>query len=307
MNNKLYKNIELLLNNKKKSYSEHTKLTYYNRLLWIKKKLNITSNSVTCILNNSQVIKTIDDSDMSISSKKGTYIMIYSLSKEITIGNRKRDEYKKKMEEYNNKDNEIKGKDTILDDNKWCTWDELCNMYNLIDESTYTGLQDKIIVGLYTRLEGHIFRLDFGEVIITLTRPIDNDHNYIYCNDECILYLNQYKTQKVYGNQKIKIKDNDLIRLIRMKINKGSKYLLTSYKNNNKPLTDGNLGKRITMLCDNYLKKHITINTIRQIGETHNINSDVYKSSSIRDKEKIHNKLQHSFMMGHYYAKNITD
>jgi hypothetical protein len=307
MNNKLYKNIELLLFNKKKSYSEHTKKTYYNRLLWIKNKLNISSNSVTTILNSSQVIKIIEDSDMGTSSKKGTYIMIYSLCKEINMGNRKRDEYKKKMEEYNDRDNKIKGKDEILDNNKWCTWNELCSIYNLIDESTYAGLQDKIIIGLYTRLEGYIFRLDFGEVIITLTKPQNNDHNYIYCNQECILYLNQYKTQKMYGNQIIKINDNDLIRLIIMKVNKGGKYLLTNYRNYNKPLTDGNLGKRITMLCDNYLKKHITINTIRQIGETDNINSNAYKSSSIKDKEKMHNKLQHSFMMGHYYAKTITN
>lgn len=301
---KMYINIKKVLEMNGGSYSELTISSYCDRIKWIKDNLNIKTNSLTKILNNNNVINIIESSTLKDTSRKAMYIAIFSIARNIKISKNKRDEYKCKMDLYNDKDNKIKGIQKNKDETKWCKWEDLCNVFDKMPENTYEDIQDKIIMGLYTKLDGYICRLDYGELQIVKDKPIDKTHNYLVNNKSgTYILLNEYKTHKYYGQQMIPIKNITLIKLLNDIMNSGNIYVLSSYRNKNKPLGSSNLGKRIPIICQRYLNKPITLNTVRQIGETNNINNDEYNNMSINDKTKVHNKLQHSFAMGHYYAK----
>ena len=54
------------------------------------------------------------------------------------------------------------------------------------------------------------------------------------------------------------------------------------------------MGAHITYLFKKYIGKNVSMNDIRKIHETHNIQSEGYNKLTNRQKNEIHHKLLHS-------------
>lgn len=167
-------------------------------------------------------------------------------------------------------------------------------------------LQDYVIALLYTCLNDYVVRLDYAPMIVKPEAEIDdNEHNYLAVVSKEVKYfiLNKYKNAEYIkagvkrGMGKIKIpipeKVNTAINAL-LKHNKSEIFLTTI---NGKVMTENALGraiKRIFTIGD----KSATINIIRHVCESENINIDRRKH-----EKQMAFKLLHSDTQQLQYAK----
>lgn len=167
-------------------------------------------------------------------------------------------------------------------------------------------LQDYVIALLYTCLNDFVVRLDYAPMFVRHEKDIvDNDHNYLAIVSKDVKYfiLNKYKNaeyiragvRRGMGKIIIQIPEKVNIAINALLKHNQSEYFLTTI--NYKMMTENALGraiKRIFTIGD----KSATINIIRHICETENINIDRRKI------EKEHAfKLLHSDAQQLQYAK----
>ncbi len=164
-------------------------------------------------------------------------------------------------------------------------------------------LQDYLIALLYTELNDFVVRLDFAPMLVRQENEVnDEEHNYLVVVNKNVKYfiLNKYKNAEYVrkgvkrGRGKVRINIPPKINNVINKLNP-QEYLLMTI--NNKVMTENALGraiKRIFTIGD----RSATINIIRHINESENINIDRRKK-----EQNFAMKLLHSDNTQLNYAK----
>ena len=282
-----------------KDKSESTKKNYIQRINRLKKLYFPDDNDYIFIKKPNRLIKKINGSDYPASTKRDYYIALYAVDPS--------EKYKNEMYKFRDETNKKQGESTISEE-KLINYDTMKNLKKILDimpEDTYTQVRDKLLISIY--LLKPPIRNDLESVAVfkkdkVLDPNIKDSFNYIQKKDnEFIFYLNQYKTVKKYGAKKIiysKSEDPQIYNLFK-KIIKFNKPFLIVNDNNNNNLDDKQISALIIKIFENYLNKHVSINTIRHIYETELINSDEYKKMSMTQKKAKHDELMHDFTTAH--------
>jgi len=280
-----------------KDKSESTKKNYIQRINRLKKLYFPDDNNYVFIKKPNRLIKKINGSDYPASTKRDYYIALYAVDPI--------EKYKNEMYKFRDETNKKQGESTISEE-KLKNYDTMKNLRKILDimpEDTYIQVRDKLLVSIY--LLKPPIRNDLESVAIfkkLLDPSTNNTLNYIQKKDkEFIFYLNQYKTVKKYGAKKIiysKSEDPEIYNLFK-KIMKFNKPFLIVNDTNNNPLDDKQISALIIKIFENYLNKHVSINTIRHIYETELINSEEYKKMSMTQKKAKHDELMHDFTTAH--------
>jgi hypothetical protein len=282
-----------------KDKSESTKKNYIQRINRLKKLYFPDDNDYIFIKKPNRLIKKINGSDYPASTKRDFYISLYAVDAN--------EKYKNEMYKFRDETNKKQGESTISEE-KLKNYDTMKNLKKILDimpEDTYTQVRDKLLVSIY--LLKPPIRNDLESVAIfeknkVLDPNIKDTLNYIQKKDkEFIFYLNQYKTVKKYGAKKIiysKSQDPEIYNLFKKIIKFNKPFLIVNDTNNN-PLDDKQISALIIKIFENYLNKHVSINTIRHIYETELINSEEYKKMSMTQKKAKHDELMHDFTTAH--------
>ena len=280
-----------------KDKSESTKKNYIQRINRLKKLYFPDDNDYVFIKKPNRLIKKINSSDYPASTKRDFYISLYAVDAN--------EKYKNEMYKFRDETNKKQGESTISEE-KLKNYDTMKNLKKILDimpEDTYTQVRDKLLVSIY--LLKPPIRNDLESVAIfkkVLDPSTNNTLNYIQKKDkEFIFYLNQYKTVKKYGAKKIiysKSQDPEIYNLFKKIIKFNKPFLIVNDTNNN-PLDDKQISALIIKIFENYLNKHVSINTIRHIYETELINSEEYKKMSMTQKKAKHDELMHDFTTAH--------
>ena len=289
--------VEASLKNKTPS----TQKTYINTIKLIKKQFfNSPINDFSYIRDDGEaLLKQIRESiTYKTASKKTFLIALRVISDELDLKNKKI--YEGEMLKYRDENKDERELNLIPEDKKknYDTLTNLKKIFKLMKEDTEEEIRDKLLISLY--LMKPPLRNDFEKVKILKKEP-DEKINFII--KQCsvyIFYLREYKTAKLYGEQQIiysKIDDPLIFKLLNKMMKFKNMYLFTN--EDGEPMTDKQISARVITLFKKYLNKHITINTLRQIYETAQINDPLYASLSFKDKKNIHEKLGHSFLTAH--------
>jgi hypothetical protein len=311
--NTLFHNItNIIKNTSDRKISINTIKTYYSRIDWIRKNLGIESDDVEDIISHYEhIITLIDESPISISSKKLTFVVLVVFSKKLHLPEDVQKKYTEKMNHYKDVNNFERRENKVADKHKdnWAKWSEVVNVFQMIKPTSFEKCQDKLIVGLYTRLNGYVLRLDFANVKVHTTMK-EREYNWIYRDmedDEYIIFLKEYKTAGKYGDFIINVDDDDMIKLLNTwfdKYNTSQKYLLTSYKDPKIALSEGALSRRIPKIFDKYVGKSINNGLLRQIKESHTIyDNPEYNDMTLNQKIELHKRLGHSLETAFEYSK----
>lgn len=283
-----------------KDKSESTKKNYIQRINRLKKLYFPDDNDYIFIKKPNRLIKKINGSEYPASTKRDYYIALYAVDAN--------EKYKNEMYKFRDETNTKQGESKISEE-KIKNYDTMKNLRKILDmmpEDTYTQVRDKLLISIYllkppirNDLEGvSIFKKD----LLHFHSNIKDSLNYIQKKDkEFIFYLNQYKTVKKYGPKKIiysKSEDPEIYNLFK-KIMKFNKPFLIVNDTNNNNLDDKQISSLIIKIFENYLNKHVSINTIRHIYETELINSEEYKKMSMTQKKAKHDELMHDFTTAH--------
>lgn len=190
----------------------------------------------------------------------------------------------------------------------YISWEEASAVFDQIPEDTFNNIQDKVIVGLYTRT-GHVVRLDYDETIIFRQKEKydpDVQNNAIVIRPKtATFHLKNYKTQKQYGNLSYTFRDKELVRLLNLwvtEFNK-SKYLLVKAKNPDLPIGYQLLSIKIKDIFKRYTGKKTSNTLLRIAAENNIIENPEYQKLNLHDKIQKHEKQQHSFQTAHEYNK----
>ena len=283
-----------------KDKSESTKKNYIQRINRLKKLYFPDDNDYIFIKKPNRLIKKINGSDYPASTKRDYYIALYAVNPN--------EKYKNEMYKFRDETNTKQGESKISEE-KIKNYDTMKNLRKILDmmpEDTYTQVRDKLLISIYllkppirNDLEGvSIFKKD----LLHFHANIKDTLNYIQKKDkEFIFYLNQYKTVKKYGPKKIiysKSEDPEIYNLFKKIIKFNKPFLIVNDTNNNN-LDDKQISALIIKIFENYLNKHVSINTIRHIYETELINSEEYKKMSMTQKKAKHDELMHDFTTAH--------
>lgn len=295
---------------KKKDGSEYPKTTKQAYTSLLKMILKLADKNDTDYLKDNDVSDYINNSNLSISTKKQMFSLLVILQTQIFKNDKLMKIYIKNMNKAKGLESTVRQNNKIQNrhSEKWTTWKEIENVFDKIPEETFDDIQSKIIVGLYTRLNDYVLRLDFGDVIVCEKQNSKRKNNWLLLNDKkMVLNINKYKTARIYGPLKIEIKDEKLNKLIRKwfdKFNKEKKYLLVKKNDNYSPIGESLLSKNIKETFKKYLNKEITNQLLRQIKETEIIKDPNYQKLSLNERIKKHEKLTHSYQTAHMYMKN---
>jgi len=164
-------------------------------------------------------------------------------------------------------------------------------------------LQDYLIALLYTDLNDFVVRLDFAPMLVRQENEVnDEEHNYLVVVNNNVKYfiLNKYKNAEYIrkgvkrGRGKVRIDIPPKINNIINKLNPNEYFLMTI---NDKVMTENALGRAIKRI---FTKdgRSATINIIRHINESENINIDRRKK-----EQNFAMKLLHSDNTQLNYAK----
>ena len=184
----------------------------------------------------------------------------------------------------------------------WLQLSELTKVFNSIEKEVkamdlknriklkptdFNKLQDYVIAGLYTLLPP--IRLDFAPMFVESKKSKINDSdNYLFNGgrNKKIFIINEYKNNKSHGQQTLRIpsKLNSIIN-IWLKYNDTGNFLLN---NRREMLSSNGLGKAITRIFKP-TGKNVTINLLRSIYISENVDLDVVKKNAA-----IANAMMHS-------------
>ena len=298
----------------------------------ILKKRNIKENSLKAYLialkklnNNKEVdsldfLKNKEDIIEKVKSKALTTQRNYLSAILVALGTLENDNdelmlfYKKKLENTNKEysDGIATHKKSESQSTNWVTLDELSavrdryqkkirnenfHSKDKLTSSEFNYLTNYLIVALYTFLPP--VRLDFAPMKIVKSESDDNDKDNFLVNksrNKKLFIINEYKSSKSYGKLKIPIppKLNSVINLY-LKFHDNDSFLLNSRGGD---LTANGLSKLITSSFGRYIDKNITLNLLRH----------VYISENVEIKEetkeaKLAKQMGHSIDMQQNYIK----
>ena len=207
----------------------------------------------------------------------------------------RRDELNKKYFENksNNEKNDIEEKNIITTNDINNLLDELNDKIvkeklrtkKFINDNEKTLLTEYLLIYLYSK---YPLRNEFAMLnVINGKDKIKNDKNYLQMmNKKARLILNNYKTNKEYGQKVIDL-DNDDFKLLKnyLKRNQDKQYLL--YNKNGTPMSRNQMSHFLIKTFEKYLNKRIGTQMLRKI----------YLSSKYADTMKEQKK--DAYIMGH--------
>jgi len=261
----------------------------------IKKKIkeersNIKENSLNAYLSNiKRIFKDVFDNEINIkkfnqfvkvkkyldelnpATRKNIMTSIIVLLKAYNINKKTLKKYEKYFEEIvvdfeNNYDNQEKSE---KEKKNWITKDELDKKINDLEENideidfenlTKTNediIQQHLILKLYSEIPP--IRNDYAQMKVYHNKNIKGE-NYIDLTNKKII-LNNYKTDKTYGEKQIEL-NNNIIQLIKRWINiTGNEYLLINIRDKN-PMTSNGLTKYINKI---FKPKKVSTTILRKL------------------------------------------
>ena len=183
----------------------------------------------------------------------------------------------------------------------WLQLSELTKVFNSIEKEVkamdlknriklkptdFNKLQDYVIAGLYTLLPP--IRLDFAPMFVESKKSKINDSdNYLFNGgrNKKVFIINEYKNNKSHGQQTLRIpsKLNSIIN-IWLKYNDTGNFLLN---NRREMLSANGLGKAITRIFKP-TGKNVTINLLRSIYISENVDMKALKKSEELAKDMMH-------------------
>ena len=154
-------------------------------------------------------------------------------------------------------------------------------------------IQQYLVHYLYSGKAFPIVRNDFAEMkIVNEDDKLDDDKNYFVIRKNGLPYfqLNQFKTAKYKGEQKIIIKDLELRKLINKwaKIN-NTGFLLINITTNT-PMTANGISKYLNKIYKKHFDKVISTSLLRSIYITNKYNDNL----SQKQKKELAEDMQHS-------------
>jgi len=197
-------------------------------------------------------------------------------------------EYKRQIDKNEKTETQIKN---------WVEHSELINIAKKMIKKN-PGSQDALIAALYSYQAPT--RLDFYSMeIVGPKDEIDNTKNYLVVQSQRTkrFVFNDYKSANKYNTITIPVNKqlNTVINKF-LKLNPGRKYLLQNKAGN--PLTRNNLGKKLPVIFKD-TRKHVTLNIIRHVYISENI--DIEQTKKNKDLSKC---MMHSSDVQLEYAKN---
>lgn len=307
----IHEEVKTLFGNNDKTVSDSSMKTYVNRLKWLTREFGLTESDIDFLISDAdKVISVIEHSDASDNTKKLTYIVLTMIAKKKNSPSKVK--LNKMAKYYNDVVSKNRRNNLVADDrrNAWTSWIHVCAVFDLINcEMSLDDCQDKLIVGLYTRCE-YTLRLDWAMVAYKTEKKPSRKYNHlVHDEDGYTFYLNKYKTVGTYGAKVIPLKDAKLVKLLDYWFsvyNTECKWLLISYKNKNKALSEAALSKDIVKIFMKYIGKPISNQVLREIKESDNVygNKEKYDKLDLNEKYKLHSLLLHSYATAGEYAKN---
>ena len=261
----------------------------------IKKKIkeersNIKENSLNAYLSNiKRIFKDVFDNEIDIkkfnqfvkvkkyldelnpATRKNIMTSIIVLLKAYNINKKTLKKYEKYFEEIvvdfeNNYDNQEKSE---KEKKNWITKNELDKKINDLEENineidfenlTKTNediIQQHLILKLYSEIPP--IRNDYAQMKVYHNKNIKGE-NYIDLTNKKII-LNNYKTDKTYGEKQIEL-NNNIIQLIKRWINiTGNEYLLINIRDKN-PMTSNGFTKYINKI---FKPKKVSTTILRKL------------------------------------------
>jgi hypothetical protein len=235
------------------------------------------------------LIKTIEDRYSNLQSRKAhlsSYMTLISY-----LPNIKKGAYEIIRQKFEEANNEIYG---IRADNQRAKNEEMIDIFDeedIVRRANELNMEDKIIYAYYTlqppRRCEDVYMLT---VIKSSEDNLDSDKNYIVVDDDNspieVIY-NKYKTNKIYGRQRIKISNEILKSIIREYIYKNDiKEGEKLYRKFSKANTFGDAIKRV---FSKVYSKKITLNNIRHS----------YITWEMREIRSVNYLSNLAMMMGH--------
>jgi hypothetical protein len=235
------------------------------------------------------LIKTIEDRYSNLQSRKAhlsSYMTLISY-----LPNIKKGAYEIIRQKFEEVNNEIYG---IRADNQRAKNEEMIDIFDeedIVRRANELNMEDKIIYAYYTlqppRRCEDVFMLT---VIKSSDDNLDSDKNYIVVDDDNspieVIY-NKYKTNKIYGRQRIKISNEILKSIIREYIYKND--IKEGEKLYRKFSTANTFGDAIKRVFSKVYSKKITLNNIRHS----------YITWEMREIRSVNYLSNLAMMMGH--------
>jgi hypothetical protein len=235
------------------------------------------------------LIKTIEDRYSNLQSRKAhlsSYMTLISY-----LPNIKKGAYEIIRQKFEEVNNEIYG---IRADNQRAKNEEMIDIFDeedIVRRANELNMDDKIIYAYYTlqppRRCEDVFMLT---VIKSSDDNLDSDKNYIVVDDDNspieVIY-NKYKTNKIYGRQRIKISNEILKSIIREYIYKND--IKEGEKLYRKFSTANTFGDAIKRVFSKVYSKKITLNNIRHS----------YITWEMREIRSVNYLSNLAMMMGH--------
>jgi len=207
----------------------------------------------------------------------------------------------------------IKKGDNFIDKEQWISYDEMINLYKKPrDELQSIKLEinyplymskftDFLMIWLYTN-EPPV-RCEWAEMYLAPQKNIEVNW---YDQKTGIVHYNVFKNIKSMGPISYplsKMTRTYLMHYLNNRKEKMPKLLNIYTKNQVKPFSRTVFSGYMMRLLFKYTNKHLTINSLRHIYETHFVESDEYKTLSINEKMDEAKKLLHNWTTSLEYAK----
>jgi len=291
-----------------KDKSEITRKTYIDRIASIKKLIEYDNDDLDFLKNDKKIIKFIDNSELKLSTKKINYISLAVITSLLNLENKQN--YYDKMMEYKIKNNDERQDNEISNEisQNWASFEDLKKMYEKMPEDTQEEIQEKAIISLYV-LQPPL-RNDYAKIKILSRSPRKETNNYmIVKNNKIEFCINQHKTADNFGEISLNYDNSHHPEIYRI-LKKWFEHNKTNYLfiriSTQRALNENDLSKLIPEIFEKNIKKHITIQLLRQIYETEEQNKKSYIDGSMKDRKEVHDKLKHSSNVAMEYRKIIN-
>jgi len=304
-------NIEEIINENRPNISQNSLKVYTQNLKKLHKTImkNDIIESLDFLKDYDNVIKTLEEKNKNTMKNYLVAVII------ILQSNTKK--YNDLIEKYQEKIKKLQDSinDTYDDNEKsnkqnknWVDYSEILKLLRKmkkdtkpllekpIDELTNKEkdlIQQYLVHYLYSGKAFPIVRNDFAEMkIVNEDDKLDDDKNYFVIRKNGLPYfqLNQFKTAKYKGEQKIIIKDLELRKLINKwaKIN-NTGFLLINITTNT-PMTANGISKYLNKIYKKHFDKVISTSLLRSIYITNKYNDNL----SQKQKKELAEDKQHS-------------
>ena len=280
--------------------SEKTRAIYSKAIADICRAFN--SESLEILKDHARIVTWIESLDKSINTKKIYYISLVSTIQRMNDPSfaTALKEYKAKQNSYNNfvSARYEQQEKSQREEENWLEWPDILKAREAarLSACDFLTQQDYVILCLYTH---HVpVRLDYSPMAVVYEETPDQRGNRLLVLPTGLTFIiEDYKTSRKYGVQRIPVsKELALILLDWLEVNQ-SGWLLIDSKGG--PMTETNLGIRISAILKRHTGKAASLNIIR-----HSCVSWVRrKEKPVKETAAVAKGMLHSIGMNTMYRK----